>query len=71
MKIVRHGALCGWSSNYKTPHQENIGWILFYFMFSNEMIELGLLKLFVGVEFLYLSTYILMCQHAYVASILN
>jgi len=70
MKFVHHGALCGWSSNYKRPHQENslVEKIIF---FSNEMIELGLLKLFVGVDFFCLSTCILMCQHAYVANILN
>jgi hypothetical protein len=52
-------------------HIKKIHWLKNELFFQFEMIELGLLKLFVGVNFLYLSTCILKCQHAYVANILD
>jgi len=52
-------------------HVKKIAWLRNELLFQFEMIELGLLKLFISVEFLYLSTCILMCQHTYVANILD
>jgi hypothetical protein len=52
-------------------HIKKIGWLGNELLFQFEMIELGLLKFFISVEFFYLSTCILICQHTYVANILD